>query len=421
MRVPVGGEVWVEYGQTYVESDPRGSIPGLREAFAGQDVGLCGAAEPGFLWLTTGLHTGHVGLTAEVHDAEPALDPEWEEVVEVSFRPLSDTSRLAGTDLGLPVTDHRVRYCARDFAEGRDRDTRSPGEPPADEYLLQFWPAPPAPARVVRRTSPEVAHWHDWARALPPPPTEEERAEAARLAREAEERAAAERLLHRERWLWGGRLPSDTLRAVGGNVQGLLRYDTDLVHTLDAAGPGTQRRAAVLAAHRACEAAGLTALPWIVTALTALSDGHPLPPPFDDPNAMWESLSTDPEVPHRTALEAVPPRRTPYLPPSTPAREPRPMRAPGPPSPPVHSPSPKAAAPTGAHGSYAVLRPAGAQRTPHRISQPHFALPAIPAAADPDPLRAALEAVWHALGTYGDRYPLLLAEVWASCAGGTEE
>ncbi|MCZ9346643.1 hypothetical protein NGM37_53965, partial [Streptomyces sp. TRM76130] len=181
MRTPIRGEVRVEEGQVYVESDPDCSIPELHEAFAGQTAGLCGAATPGFLWLITGLHMGNVGFTVEVHDEEPALDPVWEDVVEASFRPVSERTRLsqseggAAWDVGLPVTDHRVRYCARGIDEGRRRDTRSPGEPPADAYLLQFWPAPPAPDRVVRLTSPHAAYWHDVAREPPPPPTPEER------------------------------------------------------------------------------------------------------------------------------------------------------------------------------------------------------------------------------------------------------
>ncbi|MCX3289896.1 hypothetical protein OR263_24840 [Streptomyces sp. NEAU-H22] len=45
-----------------------------------------------------------------------------------------------------------------------------------------------------------------------------------------------------------------------------------------------------------------------------------------------------------------------------------------------------------------------------RISQPHAALPAETAAAEPDPLRAALDAVHAAVVTYGEGHPALLAE-----------
>jgi hypothetical protein len=59
----------------------------------------------------------------------------------------------------------------------------------------------------------------------------------------------------------------------------------------------------------------------------------------------------------------------------------------------------------------------GTPRGPERISQPHFALPAVLAAAEPDPLKAALDAVWHAVNTYGERYPELLEEIRSACVG----
>ncbi|MFJ9928224.1 hypothetical protein ACIRU5_19640 [Streptomyces misionensis] len=394
MRRPVTGEVYVHHGRMYVESDPDAVDPDLHEAFAGQRGGLCGAAVPGALWLTTGLHTGGVGLDVEVHDEAPPVDPSWEDVVEVSFRPVSRRTRLvlrageSAWDLGLAPTDYRVRYCARGMDKGSRLDTRGDKEPRADSYLLQFWPGPPRPDQVVRQTSRIAACRHRFARELPPPPAPEERTERERLAREAEERAAEERRLHHERWEWGGRLPSGRLRAVGGNVRGLLRFDSDLVHALDAAGPDVQRTTAVLAAHRACEAAGLTDVPWVARALTAVSLGRPLPPPFDDPALMRETLRRDPRVPDRSVLGAVPPERPPYRPPGGGEYD----------------------TPVFVHGT---TGPSG--RGP--ISQPHFALPAVLAAADPAPLRAALDAVWHAVHTYGEHYPRLLAEVRSGCVG----
>ncbi|MQS07893.1 hypothetical protein FNX48_012110 [Streptomyces sp. IF17] len=51
-----------------------------------------------------------------------------------------------------------------------------------------------------------------------------------------------------------------------------------------------------------------------------------------------------------------------------------------------------------------------------RTSQPHRALPAVLAAAGPNPLGAALEAVWHAMGTHGERHPELLEELRSVCS-----
>ncbi|OSP32096.1 hypothetical protein B7767_38265 [Streptomyces sp. 13-12-16] len=62
------------------------------------------------------------------------------------------------------------------------------------------------------------------------------------------------------------------------------------------------------------------------------------------------------------------------------------------------------------------MRASGNPRELSRISQPHFALPAVLAAAEPAPLKAALDAVWHALNTYGEHYPELLEEIRSVCA-----
>ncbi|ARQ72123.1 hypothetical protein CAG99_03055 [Streptomyces marincola] len=51
-----------------------------------------------------------------------------------------------------------------------------------------------------------------------------------------------------------------------------------------------------------------------------------------------------------------------------------------------------------------------------RISQPHMALPALPAAAAGDPLRAAIDAVFAAVTAYGEDHPALLREIRSFCA-----
>ncbi|MFF9809630.1 hypothetical protein ACF1G5_31680 [Streptomyces coeruleorubidus] len=421
MRRPVEGEVHVHYGQIYVESDPDDFGLSLSEAFAGQRAGLCGAATPGALWLHTGLHTGSVGFTAEVHEQAPPLDPAWEDVVEVSFRPVSADSALvewgggASWQLGLEETGYRVRYCAMGMDQASELDTRLDGEPRLDCYLLQFWPAPPEPDRVLKQTSQAAAYWHRYARELPPPPTPAERAEAERQARLAQETAERESRLAFERWQWGGRPPSQALRDVGGNVRGLLEFDPALVHAIDASGPATQRAVAVFAARRACEAAGLTTLDWVAEALTALGEGRPLPPPFDDEARMWQTLATDPRVPDRTVGRAVPPERPPFRPPaSADDPSPQPQEAAG------AVVGPAAAVVEAAVSNSAMCAGAftiGRPDSSLRMSQPHMALPAVPGAAGPDPLRAALDAVSAAVDAYGENHPVLLAEVWSVCEG----
>ncbi|MEU7906603.1 hypothetical protein [Actinoplanes sp. NPDC049118] len=142
------------------EDDDRSDDLGMD----GQQNGLCGAGVPGQLTFITGTHTGDVLLRMELHECEPPLDAASSEVVEVSFAPASPDTWFApwegsGSELALEQRDYRVRYSAAGF------DSEDAEETGAQErYLVQFWPAPPAPDQVVRQTSETAAYWHRTAR-----------------------------------------------------------------------------------------------------------------------------------------------------------------------------------------------------------------------------------------------------------------
>ena len=85
MTVAFEGPWHVHYGQLYVESALGDQHEDMADHFTGQQNGLLGAAVPGALFLVTGLHTGPIWLRVEVLDAEPVLEDDWEDVVEVSF------------------------------------------------------------------------------------------------------------------------------------------------------------------------------------------------------------------------------------------------------------------------------------------------------------------------------------------------
>lgn len=383
MRTLLDGEVDVHYWQMYVESGSAG-IPDLPGAFAGQANGICGAAVPHSLFLITGLHTGTVGFRVELHDAPPRLDEEWEDVVEVSFRAATAEVALldwdgAGHPLDLEPADYRVRYCASGMDEAREQDTRLEDEPALDRYLLQFWPAPPAPDRVIRQTSEAAKFEHGHARGLlapahqdpplaradaPPGPPLSGRAEEgdaelrARLPAERAwwqaERARQERLARFEERRWGGRQPTERLRKVGGNALGLARLDRDLVDAIADADPALQRAIAGWAARRAYTLAGIAALGWVAPALAAAERGQALPPPFDDRARVWQLLHSDRRVPRTTVVPL--------------------------------------------------------QGGPGIKSQQHMAVPALFAAVHADPLQAALDSLYAAVAV-GGRHRQLLDEV----------
>ncbi|MFJ5308397.1 hypothetical protein [Streptomyces sp. NPDC088350] len=171
MKVLVNEEVHVDYGQMFVESG--GDECDVYDAFAGQDgVGLCGGGNGGMLLLLTGLHIGGVDFTAELHDGRPEVDEAWEEIVEAPFRPLSEETKLrqwngkSSWELGLEERDYRVRYSGSGMDAGRSKNVREDDEPKTGErYLLQIWPAEPAPARLLKQTSGAAAYWHAFAAA----------------------------------------------------------------------------------------------------------------------------------------------------------------------------------------------------------------------------------------------------------------
>jgi hypothetical protein len=364
IRVLFDGQIRVDYGQMYVQSDPARFASELERAFAGQRNGLCGSGTPGALFLITGLNMGDVGLTIEAHDTAPSGgEDQWEEIVEASFTPLTDQVSLvpwgaaAVSALDLDRVDHRVRYCADGMEQARAADLRMEGEPELDRYLLQFWPESPGPDRIVKQTTEIAAYWHSFARNLPdppPPPTPQEQAEADRLARLAEEKARQQAQEVFETRRWDGEMPTERLRRVGGNVIGLARLDRRLLDLLGQASADKQRELARWAARQAYEQAGLADLDWVRPALEALDRGQPLPPPFNDTTALWDAVFTREEVP-RTR----------------------------------------------------VTRPAGGERN---ISRQAAAVPAVRAAAETDPLRAAINALYAAAVSYGEDYRELLDE-----------
>ncbi|MFD3514727.1 hypothetical protein [Streptomyces sp. NPDC058657] len=366
VRTVFDGVMRVSYRQFYVQSGLDSAREEQADPRAGQSNGLCGAANPGELFLTTGLHTGRVGLTVEVHETEPPLDEQWEEVVEVSFRPGSTEiavvpwgeGPICSTD--LPVTDYRVRYCGRGMDVTPDDELSVlDGGPTVDHYLLQFWPAGHAPDRVVKQTTQSAAYWHDHARSLQPPPAPEERAEAHRRRREAEQAIVREAERHVTAGGWAGRAPSPTLRDVGGNKLGLAALDRDLVDAVDAADPETQRAVAGWAARRAVAEAKLHTFYDVARTIRALNGGEELPAPFDARENAWEWFFAQKNLPH-TFVHS------------------------------LHDPEQDA------------------------LRQQAMALPALFAAVEEDPLRAALDALYAAAATHGSAYPELLAEARAT-------
>lgn len=172
---------------------------------------------------------------------------------------------------------------------------------------------------------------------------------AAQRARELEPPPVSNLLLRQ----WGGRLPSERLLNLQASSYTLVQLDRELIDEIEAATPEKQRRLANWAARRAYSAAGIDN--WAADALDALDAGRPLPPPFDDENALFDLLYQDPRAPHTL-----------------------------------------------------VSRPEGG---PRNVLQQAMAIPALRGAGAEDSLKAAIDAVATAVAAVGDDYPVLFDEV----------
>ncbi|MCF2436382.1 hypothetical protein LV779_26655 [Streptomyces thinghirensis] len=237
---------------------------------------------PAVSLLGTGLRTGRVGLTVEVHGAAPLLYDGWEDVVEVSFRPVSFSTavlpcgRGALCEVDLPPADHRGALLrARNGPERGDRGSprrgRRAGRPLSAAVL----------ARPARRGPGRPARPH----AAPRAGTGTRAACRRPLPGRARTRVRAETLS------WGGRLPSRRYGRSAATHAGSSHWTGDLLDAVDAACPATQRSLARWAAHRAFTAAGLDDVDWITPALVALDRGSPCPPRSTTPGGPGNASS----------------------------------------------------------------------------------------------------------------------------------
>ncbi|MBN9795588.1 hypothetical protein DMP17_44535 [Pseudonocardia sp. TMWB2A] len=297
MRTLFDGEHPVSYSQFHLGTGTP-PVEGwvMDDCFAGQCNGLCGAAERGQLMLITGLHTGRVPVTVELHDTAPPV-PELPEVVEVAFPVIRGPVGLYSdfiddqADLALAPDFYRVRYCAAGMDQARAMDCRVDDDPALDRYLLQFWPAPIEPDRVIRTTSEIATYWHSHAAALPAPTrTSSERARAVAN----DPKYARKRLIYRN-LLWAGQQPDGPLGTVE-LARTLVLLDRALADDLVVLPASTQRDLALWTARRAITDTRLDQVPWISDALSHL--GHTdLPGVLADESTALHALGATPDVP----------------------------------------------------------------------------------------------------------------------------
>ncbi len=165
-RLLLDDVIETDYGQFDIVWSESGGFDGdFDRFFAGQVNGLVGAASGEGIYLNLARRSGGSSVRIVLLDAEPALDDSYEDVVEVSTTvpvatEVSWASWAGETTGGLDEIapgSYRFRVSAR----GRDAGAADEfADGVVDSYLVEIWPAVPAPDSVVRVGSEDAHYWH---------------------------------------------------------------------------------------------------------------------------------------------------------------------------------------------------------------------------------------------------------------------
>ncbi len=157
--------VQTDYGQfDLVWGNDFGFDGDFDRFFSGQVNGVAGAASGNGLYLNLARRSGGSPVRIVLHETEPVLLEDWEDVVEVSITIPADAdptwSTWAGEENGplpIPPGTYRVRVNARGRDAGRDGEF---ADEPVDWYLVELWPAPTQADAILRTTTGDANYWH---------------------------------------------------------------------------------------------------------------------------------------------------------------------------------------------------------------------------------------------------------------------
>lgn len=162
------GQLKINYAQFYLDgTNDEASNPDYEKAFEGHKNGICGAGQPGRLFLISGIQSGAINIKVELHDQEPRVQEEYADIVEVSLAIDSKSNFLCDWEcetmfnLGLPPDGYRVRYSIKNFDLEFGGDIESP--PQGQTYLLQFWPNKKREGHdeIIRANTNASRYWHN--------------------------------------------------------------------------------------------------------------------------------------------------------------------------------------------------------------------------------------------------------------------
>ncbi|CAL9645775.1 hypothetical protein [Streptomyces sp. enrichment culture] len=144
--------VFAEY-HLFQITDPDGSPADDLGAPPTGLVSACGGA----IEVHTGIHTGDVQVTAELHSRPPEPASGWEEIAEISCHSPSGDILVAPlmhdpVDLPNLAAHGPGSYRLRVHARGRDRAIDLAPDGVVEHYLIQSWPAPFQDTLLVKAT-----------------------------------------------------------------------------------------------------------------------------------------------------------------------------------------------------------------------------------------------------------------------------
>ncbi|MFF0205786.1 hypothetical protein [Streptomyces sp. NPDC005017] len=144
--------VFVQY-HLFQVMDPDGPMAGGLDA---AHTGLVSASD-GAIEVHTGIHTGDVQVTAELHTHQPEPASGWDEIAEISCHSPSGEILVAPlmddpVDLPSLASHGPGSYRLRVHARGRDRAIDLAPDEVVEYYLIQSWPAPLQDTLLVKAT-----------------------------------------------------------------------------------------------------------------------------------------------------------------------------------------------------------------------------------------------------------------------------
>lgn len=291
-------ELFMDYGQFCVDGglgDPDREPDLLDRALAAHPPASNGLA---MVVLSPHQNNFRMPVTVQVWDARPPGDRDaWQQVCEARLRVgpegvLYLSSPIDGAvDCPVPEGDYLIEVSGRGFVNYGWPGSTEPG----DVWRIRLWPddgSEPLPA--VQWDMPGYGVPEDVPIPDRPASAESEEPEWVMVLDESggysrlQVTELAEQAAAAERQRWGGD-PIEELRDLSG-AEELSRYDRALAEAIAAMGEHDLRRLACWSAVQACEKAEIAERAWVRTALMALRDGRPLPPPFDDMEAAFARL-----------------------------------------------------------------------------------------------------------------------------------